>query len=273
MGIDVWNLRFLAEARRQCGSFGEMLQIGRQELHIPEFAYGEADADLSGAGVTRTYRDIIGGDRWADQGLFPALGASHVSCLDASAYEGADFVQDLNDPIPQEWEGRFDTIFDGGSLEHIFNVPGVLANEMKLLKVGGRLLGAVPSNNWLGHGFYQFSPELPFRVFTSENGFRMVGAYLSEMTSDRSLYHVEDLARRAGGEIGNTNTNTTLYYIAVKTAEVDPFRRWPQQGDYSRAWDDHEVPDDSAVTSAEPADEPMGWRQRLFGSVRKRITA
>jgi hypothetical protein len=28
-----------------------------------------------------------------------------------------------------------------------------------------------PANNQMGHGFYQFSPELFFRVFSQENGY------------------------------------------------------------------------------------------------------
>lgn len=237
MGIDLWNLRFLCEAHRRHGNFGDFIQLGRQELHIPDWAYEEADADLRNGGVRRSYAEIINGGRWADEGLFQAFGTSSIACADASAYEGADLVHDFNDPVGPEWHQRFDTIFDGGSLEHIFNVRGVLTNEMKMLKVGGRILGAVPSNNWLGHGFYQFSPELPFRVFTSENGFSVDCAFFSEMTSDKTLYHIEDLARRAGGEIGTTNTNTTLYYVAIKTQHLEPFRRWPQQGDYARAWE------------------------------------
>ena len=236
MGIDTWNLRFLCEARRGFGEFGELLQLGRQELHIPSNAFSEADADLTAAGINIPYVTLTCERRWADEGLFQALGAKNVICADASDYEGAELVHDFNDPVDARWHGRFDTLFDGGSLEHIFNLPGVLANEMAMLKVGGRLLAAVPANNWLGHGFYQFSPELPFRVFTPENGFRMECAFFSEIRDDRRLHRIEDLARRAGGEIGATRTNTTLYYIATKTAEVVPFRRWPQQGDYDRAW-------------------------------------
>ena len=236
MGIDVWNLRFLCEAKRRFGSFGNFVQMGRQELHIPSSAFAEADAELTRAGIETGYATLTSGKRWADESLFQSLGATSIACADASDYEGADLVHDFNDPVDVRWRDRFDTLFDGGSLEHIFNVPGVLANEMAMLRVGGRLLAAVPANNWLGHGFYQFSPELPFRVFTPENGFRMECAFFSEMSDDRRLHQIEDLARRAGGEIGATRTNTTLYYVASKTADVTPFCRWPQQGDYDKAW-------------------------------------
>ena len=241
MGVDLWSLQFLVEARRRFGGFGEIIQIGRQECNLPEHAHAQADAMLRGAGLNMSYREAMRGSIWADEGLFQALGATKVSTADASAYEGADFIHDFNDPIPLSWHQRFDTVFDGGSLEHIFNVPTALANEMNMLKVGGRFLSAVPANNWLGHGFYQFSPELPYRVFTPENGFRMEIAYFTEMRPNHEFYEIEDLSRKAGGEIGTTNTNTNMDYIATKLEHVTPFRRWPQQGDYSRAWDKAEA--------------------------------
>jgi hypothetical protein len=44
---------------------------------------------------------------------------------------------------------------------------------MDLLKVGGTFVASTPANYFMGHGFYQFSPELFFRLFCPENGFRL----------------------------------------------------------------------------------------------------
>ncbi|HEX8445280.1 MAG TPA: hypothetical protein VF649_01585 [Sphingomonas sp.] len=267
MGIDMWSLQFLIEARNRIGSFGSLLQIGRQELHISKNDHPMADRYLHEGGVGLTYRQATRGGSYADEGLFQSLGATDVAAADASAYEGAVLVHDFNDPIEVRWHQRYDTVFDGGSLEHIFNVPTTLANEMNLVRVGGHILSAVPSNNWLGHGFYQFSPELPYRVFTPNNGFRMECAFLTEMTGDHSLYLVEDLARRAGGEIGCTNTNTNLQFIATKTAHILPFRRWPQQGDYQNAWDEF-ASNEAALPVDVPASPVAARRsvfQKLFG--------
>lgn len=237
MGIELWSLQFLIEARTRFGPFGDLLQIGRQELHIHEQDFGRADVYLQRADFSQSYKEATGGSRWADEGLFQLLGAKTISSADASSYEGADLVHDFNDPIDIAWHQRFDTLFDGGSLEHIFNIPVAVANEMNLLRVGGRLLSAIPANNWLGHGFYQFSPEFAYRVFAPEKGFRVECAFFTEMRADHEFYEIEDLARRAGGEIGTTNTNTNMDFVALKMHHVRPFRRWPQQGDYKRAWD------------------------------------
>ncbi len=40
-----------------------------------------------------------------------------------------------------------------------------------LLKVGGLFLTSNGDNNFLGHGFYQFSPELLWRAFSLKEGY------------------------------------------------------------------------------------------------------
>jgi hypothetical protein len=239
MGIDLWNLQFLLEAYRLCGPMGDTVQIGRQELHVPPQAYDQADELFRRAGLDIGYQQACGGQRYADQGLLQSMGATNVRTADASAYEGADIVHDFNDPIDPGLHQAFDTVFDAGSLEHIFNVPGAIANEMNMVKVGGRLLSTLPANNWLGHGFYQFSQEFPYRVFTPSNGFTVLRAFFSEMADNHEFLVIEDLFRRAGGEIGRTTTNTGLLVIAPKTAHVPLFKRWPQQGDYHSEWEKH----------------------------------
>jgi 2-polyprenyl-3-methyl-5-hydroxy-6-metoxy-1,4-benzoquinol methylase len=76
-----------------------------------------------------------------------------VSSIDASDYENATYVHDLNVPIPDHLKGQFDLVDDGGTLEHVFNFPVALRNCMEMVKVGGHLLLNVPTNNFVGHGF------------------------------------------------------------------------------------------------------------------------
>ena len=85
--------------------------------------------------------------------LFALLGSASVRSIDYSGYEGADIVHDLNEPIPASLVESCDTVFDGGSIEHIFNLPIALANLMKLVRVGGTVLSVNGANNFLGHGF------------------------------------------------------------------------------------------------------------------------
>lgn len=63
----------------------------------------------------------------------------------------------------------FDIIFDGGTLEHVFNIPNAFKNIHLLLNKGG-VFCRYGLLNLTGHGFYDLSPELFFRWFY-DNGF------------------------------------------------------------------------------------------------------
>ena len=66
-----------------------------------------------------------------------------------------------------ERAGQFDVVYDGGTLEHVFNFPVALRNAMELLRPGGRLFTIhTCANNLCGHGFYQFSRELFYRTLS-----------------------------------------------------------------------------------------------------------
>ena len=66
---------------------------------------------------------------------------------------------------------QFDFIVDGGTLEHVFNYPIAVSNVKLMLRPGGLFVGINPANNDLGHGLYQFGPDLFWRVSSREGGF------------------------------------------------------------------------------------------------------
>jgi hypothetical protein len=155
-----------------------------------------------------------------------------VASLDASAYEGAEIIHDLNKPIPDNLVGRFDLVIDGGTLEHVFNFPAALENAMKMVKVGGHLFLMTPANNQCGHGFYQFSPELFFRALSPTNGFDLMRLYIR--APSEPPYHVADPVT-VHGRVELLNSEGTLLMVhARKTANV-PFTV-PQQSDYLVDW-------------------------------------
>ncbi len=91
--------------------------------------------------------------------LFKILGFSDVHALDISNYEGADIIFDLaSKELPEELCGRFDYIYNGGTLEHVFDFPTAINNVSKMIKQGGTVIHDVPCNNFVEHGFYSFSP-------------------------------------------------------------------------------------------------------------------
>jgi len=122
---------------------------------------------------------------------------------------------------------------DGGTLEHVFNLPVALENVMRMTNIGGDLLLTPPANNHCGHGFYQLSPELFFRVFVRENGFELMRIYMH--TGGKS-YHVADPAE-IHQRVQLLNSRAAVLMVhARKIAPVPAKLQIPQQSDYIAAW-------------------------------------
>lgn len=64
------------------------------------------------------------------------VGARDITSIDASGYERASIVHDMNLPIGSELRRRFSVLIDGGTLEHIFNFPVAIRNCMEMLDNG-----------------------------------------------------------------------------------------------------------------------------------------
>ena len=96
----------------------------------------------------------------------------------------------MNQPLPSAYHDRYSLVLDGGSLEHVFHFPTALANCLRVTAPGGHFIAVTPANDQMGHGLYQFSPEIFFRVLTPANGFLVVEILLYEDSKTR--YRVAD---------------------------------------------------------------------------------
>ncbi|MEO5375154.1 MAG: hypothetical protein H7840_12890 [Alphaproteobacteria bacterium] len=106
-----------------------------------------------------------------DVTVFRFLGYDVCHSLDASAYEGASIVFDMNAPVlRKELANVYDVVLNGGTMEHVFHIPNFLSNISKMLKLHGCVIHMVPIHNQVDHGYYQFSPCLFFDYY-QENGF------------------------------------------------------------------------------------------------------
>jgi hypothetical protein len=72
--------------------------------------------------------------------LLTHLGATEVHSYDYSAYKETTHLFDMNGQIPDETKEQYTTVFDRGSLEHVFNFPVAIKNCMEIVKVGGHYL-------------------------------------------------------------------------------------------------------------------------------------
>lgn len=237
MALDINEIKFLLRAQRLGVSFEETAAIGRQTLHVNRENLSRLLADYGVDASSETVDNILtGSDGYAEK-LFELLGARETASFDASDYEKATYVHDFNKPIPDKFKNRFTCVIDGGTLEHVFNFPTALKNSMEMLKIGGHYLGLTPTNNYSGHGFYQFSPELYFQAFVPENGFEVVKVYLLEEAARRRWYEVTDPNKAKERVVVINDDPALLLVIAKKIADADIFANPPQQSDYLAMWE------------------------------------
>lgn len=248
----------LLDAHRNGVAMHRFLMIGHQSLLLHPSELRAIRTVFPGA-----LADYQWGE-YSDRFFKECLGASEVNTLDYSPYEGADLLYDLNQPVPRELKGRFDVVVEAGSLEHVFNFPIAIANLMQMTKVGGSIFASTVSNNLCGHGFYQFSPELIFRIFTADNGFEL-GKVLAlearypgiELTPISGAFEVADPAS-VGERVGlMTKRPIMLFFDARKTKEMQPFAKPPMQSDYTTAW----VSNGHAADSSAPKKSVLRMRQ------------
>ncbi|HTA94942.1 MAG TPA: hypothetical protein VK769_02340, partial [Verrucomicrobiae bacterium] len=173
--------------------------------------------------------------------FFNLLGAKETVSVDRSDFEGATLLHDLNEQFPENLRGQFDMVFDGGTLEHIFDYPAALRHCLELLHIGGHFVTITPASGHMGHGFYQFSPELFFRVFSAENGFALRKIVLYDCSkTDADFYEVKDPARTGRRTELATSGVIQMAVLAQKIAVQPMFARAPQQSDYAAAWENHQ---------------------------------
>ena len=85
----------------------------------------------------------------------------------------ADIIHNMNYPLDNKFNGKFSTVIDIGSLEHVFDTKTCLSNLFKALKVGGHILLHTPVKGFYNHGLHTFSPELVINSLKL-NGFDII---------------------------------------------------------------------------------------------------
>jgi hypothetical protein len=233
MGLDINMALFMMDACKRGAKPGDFVMLGRQQLNVYP---GKMEKVLQEHGFPwERYRQEVGESQDSEPFL-RAIGATQTYAMDASNFEGAEFVHDLNTPIPGTLRDRFDTVFDGGTLEHVFNFPVAVRNCMEMLRVGGRFFMHTCANNLCGHGFYQFSPELFYRIFSAENGFEVERIVLHRVGPYNRWYEVPDPnSIRSRIELV-TFTPIQMMVQARKIQAANVFAKAPQQSDYTVLW-------------------------------------
>ncbi len=225
MGIEYNALQAIRKAKIQGASLRTTATIGRQGQHI-------RPRTVSFLNLKESEAAMLDKEIYADA-LLKIMGSKVVDSFDFSKYEDATYIHDMNQPIDSAYKNKYSLVFDGGSLEHVFNFPVAIKNCMEMVEVGGYFISVTVCNNFSGHGFYQFSPELFFRIFTKENGYDLEGVYISERNQ---WYKVKDPAVIHSRVTFRNSHETYIIVIAKKIANAEIFTTTPQQSDYVTCW-------------------------------------
>lgn len=237
MGINAQVATVIAYLKANHFVGDEILSLGRQDRAFSLKDLRNINRSV-GADWTESQMEASAGDSSAE--TFLNLSGFKVSrAMDASDFEGADIVHDLNLPIPEHLQDATSFFYDGGTLEHVFDVATSFKNAFDLLQVGGIALFAPPANNHCGHGFYQFSPEFFFRVLGA-NGFDSIHVYL--VTTNPPVRWLKCVDPYHAGRRYQFYSGEPLQLIAIaRKAERLQSLVLPQQSDYAEsAWHETE---------------------------------
>lgn len=252
MGIDLHNLNFLAHAADLGVSFRDTLAVGRQALFVDA---PDLQRFRRRRGLPELPPQALASGAYFEPMLQAWFGCERPDAVDASDYEQARWVHDLNLPWPPQAAPSYDAVLDFGCLEHVFNFPTAWRSLVDRCKVGGHLLHALPANNLSGHGFYQFSPELFFNLYRPERGFELRGLYFALKADPRRWWAVANpITLRRRVNLCNAH-EAYLLVLARKLREPGELPA-PQQSDYAESeWLSPGPPPGTA--------RPSPWQGRL----------
>jgi SAM-dependent methyltransferase len=253
MALDIHCLNLLRLGSKSGVHYAETLTVGRPAMYLSD---EELVGFLAEADLPHDAREVaaLRADGYCEPFLKRAFGARDIVALDVSPYQGAGLIHDLNTPLRAE--RQFGAVLDFGCLEHVFNFPVAVTNVIGLCRPGGHLLHVLPANNWCGHGFYQFSPETFFSLYSERRGFRHTRAFLAEFDRPSKWFEVRN-PLESGKRVNVINRERTyLLVITQKTAQAQsPLEHVPQQSDYVTLWQAG-----SAGQAPAAGAEPSVWR-------------
>lgn len=255
MAVDFVLFDKLVELSRRWRPDGRTLALGRQEFSIESQFRKLYEESLHRHGVDGNRFDFLQDDGFFET-LMRKLGFGEIESLDFSDYQGASIVHDLNQPIPEDLEGQFDFVFDGGTLEHVFNIPVAFENVFRMLKPGGRLVSANGLNGWPGHGLYQFSPELVWTYWRRTANCNVLNC--SGLTRAPIEGVIEELPFADPAEAGHRlrlrgrvpNERVYLYFEVERTPQSALASR-TLQSDYEVRWSGHDNAEELSLSEAQ----------------------
>lgn len=271
MAIDHTLLRMFMKMQQRHGMAGKLLTIGVQDVMFShedaeEFFRKENYKFTPIPKEERTYRKSKAQTIYESifnvenpmhmHDLFRMMNFTEVASLDAFDADKPTILHDMNKPIPEQYVGRYDVVFDIGSMEHVFDVKSFVANCIALTREGGTLVIYDALMGWHNECFYNFQTPFFFDVFRA-NGFEDISVYLNYFPKyhdfgDRKTtwlrFEYGDRVR-----FRKPNYNTHVLFISKRDKAV-PFAV-PMQGYYAGYYQDFEEFEKAGGEKAEAAPE------------------
>lgn len=212
MSIPRQIFRHMLNAYKQGVDFSRVAMLGRQCLLLTTTELKQ-DMQLCDIPISDAEASKICASGYAEE-FFKFLGAKVIDSFDYSDYESPTIVCDLGKTIDEKLYGNYSFVYDGGTIEHVFNAPMAIKNAMNLVESHGCFFVAAPCNNWMGHGFYQFSPALYFSILNNKNGFCLNDMFIHDPSKKCSQSY-----RVISGEDVFVNSRPTLLVVIAQKIE------------------------------------------------------
>ena len=236
MGIDITALELILLSQRYVKKLKntDILTLGRQQIHISR-------NDINNSLNKYNFVHLIDKFNYYDysENLFrQLLNGNSVDSIDNSNYENANIIHNLN--LPYNSSKKYQYIYDGGTIEHIFNIPQVIENVINMLDVDGLFVSVTCNNNFSGHGMYQFSPEFFLSSLNKKYGMKIEAIYIGKVhTGFEEWIDVNDY--KGGRNCSKFDTNDPVYILTIarKISDIrenlisnSPHQYSDEQGDW-----------------------------------------
>lgn len=232
MGLAARTIKYILKSHKKYQFQGPILTLGNQDIYASQKDLEKILQDEKIKFkrpvniILSTSQDLVKLNRSAKNYLhaktfFNYLGISEKDYydIDKFAFDQPKIIHDLEKPLPQKYHNFFNFILDSGTLEHIFDIKAVMENIVKAVRINGYVLQMIPANNFLNHGFYQFSPTFFYDFYTS-NGFEIIESYLTEAKGQGDRFHIYKQERDYTGLFFNPVNRLANSFLVKKVKNL-----------------------------------------------------
>ena len=130
--------------------------------------------------------------------------------------DGGDLALDLNNDLAS-LSASYQTVFNLGTIEHVWDTNHAWANALRAVKIGGHFLTHSPVSGYRNHGLH-ITTAPAIRAFVSKNGFTILDDWITRRVTP------------SGTEVGEL-----LWLAAVKDRHIEDLT------DFAPAWQVYEA--------------------------------